>query len=165
MNARLPRWVSLAQPVGVRSCRDFQGGVGEGGSWQWVGHPHAVIHDLRVMAGGLTDLEFTMLRAELKGRMGRAARGELNLQRGVDRAEVVQCRRQERVLELRLEDRQERPPGCERWKVRFYYSEPAHERGVLLALSVKAKVGGQSGLDDQNRHMDEASRRLDAHYE
>lgn len=164
MASRRLVWVDLQKPEGFRSCRDVHGRPGRGGSWHYAGDPTFVLTDLRELKTCVTHIELVMLTREFKAKLDRATRGELYLERGEHRQEVVQCQRQQRVLEVRLDDRQERPPGSGRWKVRFYYSEPEHEPEVLLALSVQVKVAGRPGLNDQNRHIDEAAQRLDEHY-
>lgn len=158
------RWVAIADPVGLRSCCDPGDNPGLGGEWTLAGEPKAMLTDLERLSGLVSDLEFTMLRAELRKKFSRASQGKLRLTRNEHREEVVQSERQRRILEIRLNDRQERPPGTVAWKIRCYYSEPAHQQHMLLALAIRAKPPGRSGLDEQNRHMDEASDRLDDHY-
>lgn len=108
-----------------------------------------------------------MVRAELRQKMLRAEAGLLHLQRGSASGyahEVTQLARDDRILELRLDDRQERPPGTSGLKMRLYYTEPAHEHGCLLYLLLEPKPPGLGGLYDQDRHIDIASERLHNHY-
>lgn len=164
MRFRGRQWVTIAEPVGRRSCYDPWGQPGQGGKWTLAGEPKVMLTDLERLSGLVPDLEFTMLRAELRKKFSRASQGRLHLTRNEHREEVVQSERQRRILEIRLDDRQERPPGAGAWKVRCYYTEPAHQERMLLALAIHAKPPGRAGLAEQNRHMDEAADRLDNHY-
>ncbi|WEV78227.1 hypothetical protein O9K63_00495 [Janibacter cremeus] len=98
------RWVTIADPVGLRSCYDPWGNPGLGGERTLAGQPKAMLTDLETLSGLVSDLEFTMLRAELRKKFSRASQGKLRLTRNEHREEVVQSERQRRILEIRLND-------------------------------------------------------------
>ena len=159
----------LAEPPGVRSCRDIFDSPGTGGEWGFPGEPTEQVgwfsNDLHLQVEDLCEDEQSLMRYEIRDVMQRASRGELFLRRTKDEeGDAEQMVRDERILEMKLSDRQERPPGVEPWKIRVYYTEPAHEYRCLLFLHLKGKRGGEEGLAEQNRHIDEAARRLDEHY-
>ena len=66
------------------------------------------------------------------------------------------------VLELRFSQRVQYPTG--KRAVRLYFSEPAHEDRVLLAVLLAAKPATKDGLDLQDDHIADAQKRLDEHY-
>ena len=104
-----------------------------------------------------------MVRQELAEVMRRAEGGLLDLKRAPgDVGAAEQMRRDDRVLEIKLMDRQDRQGG--QWKIRVYYSEPAHVYEQLLLLSIRGKHPGHVGLGEQDGHIDVAGERLDDQY-
>lgn len=152
----------LALPPGVRSCRRPDTTQGQGGYWKRCDLPvgsHA--DDYAECLDHLTTHARAFLSAELRNLRARATTGELYLQREVDHGEVVQSASRSRLLELRF-TKQLADEGEQH--TRLYYTEPAHEDGLLLHLAMAWKRPGPMGVDDQNGHMRQADRRLDHHY-
>lgn len=158
----------LAQPPGVRSCRnglqDGQpGAVGSGGTWldcTLLFGEHQT--DLAACLEGLGEFERTYLIAELRILTMRAEAGALYFRpRKDDAGEVTQSHIRPRVLEIVMTKRR----GEEgQQQTRIYFTEPAHEPGVLLHLLLAWKRPGPAGLEEQDGHMIQADRRLDHHY-
>lgn len=148
----------LAEPPGVRSCRD-------GGEWTWCrasgGRPHVLLEVEELKKRIKTDVERNAMVAELADRMRLAEQGDLKYDEG-EGGDVVQMEVAKRVLEVRLPDRHDE--DGERHHVRMYFTEPAHVDRQLLALKLAWKHPGEIGLEEQNQHAIEASNRADNHF-
>lgn len=79
-----------------------------------------------------------------------------------DGGDVMQMSVAPNVLEMRLVDRHD--DDGERHHVRLYFTEPDHVPEQLLALKVAWKHPGRIGLEEQNGHAREASKRADDHF-
>lgn len=155
--------VTLASPPGVRSCRQPDGTPGQGGYWdrcKLLLSSHA--DDFTACTQHLTPHARAFLAAEIRNMRARATTGELHLQRpGDDQGEVVLSHHRPRILEMRF-TKQRGDEGEQH--TRLYYTEPNHEHGLLLHLSLAWKRPGPMGLAEQDGHMRQADRRLDHHY-
>ncbi|WP_191090925.1 hypothetical protein [Serinicoccus hydrothermalis] len=100
--------------------------------------------------------------AELRNLLMRAQVGELVYRPNRDaEGDVALSHIRPRVLEIAM-TKQRGEEGEQH--TRFYFTEPAHEEGVLLKLLMAWKRPGRVGLEEQNGQMIQADRRLDWHY-
>lgn len=144
--------MALAQPPGVRSCRD-------GGTWDWVrvnNGVNPVLTEIESFCRGLARADAAAWKAEVAFFMEEATLGHWAF--GHDRTVAFMARSRD-VLELRLNDWSGGLPG--KRHVRLYFTEPAGHPGLLLALKLAWKVPGPIGVEQQNEHIDEAQRRYD----
>ncbi|WP_165216318.1 hypothetical protein [Schaalia sp. ZJ1691] len=146
----------IAQPPGIRSTK-------EGGYWENAKSKDGRIYlqdDFRAIRANvsLTDKGWAMFLAELNKAMTRAENGRWNFDTTRDKGIVCQTRRHEEVLEARLKTTVDADGA--HWLVRLYFTEPECEEGLLLSLCMGWKVPGQAGLDQQDRHIDQAYERF-----
>lgn len=146
----------LAQPPGVRSCRD-------GGKWEvcrnerganyWMG-------EVEALKAALTEVEFALSQQELRQKMAAAMEGELTYGSGAE-FDVEQMASAPDVLEIRLDTRT--GDNDQTMMIRLYFSEPEELPGRLVALMLAWKRPGPIGVDLQTKQAQVASRRLNEH--
>jgi len=145
--------VVLATPHGVRSCK-------AGGYWaNCHASPDWKQQLAAVRAISSSEDDYRLLKREVSRFVGAAAKGDLTYGKTAD---VYKMASADLVLELRFNQRVEYPDGSR--AVRLYFSEPAHEDDVMLAVLLAAKPATASGLELQNEHISDAQQRLDDHY-
>lgn len=152
----------LAQPPGVRSCRDEGGHQGEGGEWTFCRKPNGgqdFTHMVDALTAGIAQADTDLILAELNEFMRLAEQGRLTFDRG-DGGLVCRMRVAEDVLELRVTTHR---VGKKVRHVRLYFTEPAADVGSLLAITVTGKPAGQVGLVQQDRDARFAARRFGEH--
>lgn len=157
--------VRLADPPGVRSCRD-------GGSWE-MGRDRlggqCFVADLDRLKAAMPESARVSWAEDIRTKMKRAERGECTFgptrQDDVDQMACAPI-----VLELRVDDYfgvdPDDPDGEPHQRhTRLYFTEPADEPEQLLLLSLISKCPGPVGLDEQNEHAYRARDRAYEHRE
>lgn len=155
--------VRLADPPGVRSCRD-------GGSWE-MGRDRlggqCFLADLDRLRAAMPESAGVSWAQDIHTKMKRAERGECTFgptqQDDVDQMACAPI-----VLELRLVDYfgvdPDDPDGePHRRHTRLYFTEPADEPDQLLLLGLMSKCPGPVGLGEQNVHACRARDRAHEH--
>lgn len=147
--------VHLAEPPGARSC-------GRGGTWQCCRGPgnrntNYWMAEFEALLFQCSEADRRLLRSELKRKMERATRGDLVFGKSRDVYRIQVC---PIVLELRVRSSPGTPSG--KRVVRLYFSEPAHEQGMLLAAKLAWKP--PLGKAEQNEHAKEAGERIRAFF-
>lgn len=159
--------MQLAQPPGVRSCfKDVGKSIaGEGGEWEYCRNQNgstSFFDECRDLTGWMCTIDRNAFLAELADLLDRATKGRLVRGNG-SLADVSKMESAEVVLEIRV---RQKPRNAKREKqhVRIYFTEPAHETGVLLMLHIASKRPDKMGVKEQNGHIMTAQRRADAHF-
>lgn len=162
-SARYHPRMMLEQPVGARSC-------GSGGEWAVAVDTDDVAYvtlETRALMDECTGpVQKAMVKSEIAQRMAQARSGDLSLVRKlasgrrVGDVEFMECTRC--VLEIRLESDTGEDEG--RRHVRLYFTEPAQEPSVLLALMLASKAPLDLGLQEQTEHAKTAEGRAIRHY-
>lgn len=145
----------LAQPPGVRSCRDggtfdFCRSASTGGNY--------VMTEFERLASALASADLELTRQEMFVKLHRAEGGHLDFGTAAESADVTQMEIAPTVLELRLTTR--RGEGGD-MLIRLYFTEPEERDHTLLGLKLGWKRPGPLGLEEQNRHARCAARRAD----
>lgn len=151
------------EPPGRRSTR--QGNrPGDGGEWvncrNMRGETTVICDVSRLRQGAASELDAKVLAHEIRNKLNRATEGKLRFDSASSPGEVKLMAITGFVLEIVLTNRittmdDDSPDGQSRM-VRIYYAEPDRLPGVLLMLSIRAKVPGTIGLEEQNMHAIEA---------
>jgi hypothetical protein len=149
--------VRLAQPPGVRSCRD-------GGKWDFCRNAASggnyVMVEIGKLENALAPADGQLIRQELLVKMRRAEDGVLDYGSGAVGGDVELMGIAPTVLELRLSSR---PGEYGALLLRLYFTEPEGHERLLLALKLAWKRPGPLGLAEQNGHARTAARRADEH--
>jgi hypothetical protein len=149
--------VKLAQPPGVRSCRD-------GGKWDFCRNAanggNYVMVEIGHLENALAPADGQLIRQELLVKMRRAQDGVLDYGPAAVGGDVELMGIAPTVLELRLSSRRGEDGVLH---IRMYFTEPEERDSVLLALKLAWKRPGPLGLEEQNGHARNAARRADEH--
>lgn len=149
-----PSIVKLAEPHGVRSCK-------EGGQWEQCRESATfAAEQAAIKQVSRSEMDFRLLRREIASRMAAAMEGRLIFG---DRADVSKTRRSDYVLELRFDQRLQYPNEVR--AVRLYFSEPDVLPQTMLIAKLAAKPASREGLDMQDDHIDEADLRVRKHFD
>lgn len=153
----------LAQPPGIRSCR-------EGGEWEDAhspGDPRQpyVRYEMDQFKALMPEGEYFLLAKEIVEMMKDAKAGALNfVQRepsGRRQGDVDQMAVAPTVLELRFDTTTGAQDGSR--IVRLYFTEPVELPGSLVARKLASKYPDDAGLDEQSAQAREAAIRGDQH--
>lgn len=149
--------VKLAQPPGVRSCRD-------GGKWAVCRNAanggNYLMGEIAQLDRALAPADGQLVRQELWMKWQRAQDGVLKFGAAAEGGDVELMSVAPTVLELRL---MSRPGECGALLLRLYFTEPEGHERLLLALKLAWKRPGPLGLAEQNGHARTAARRADEH--
>jgi hypothetical protein len=157
--------VRLAEPPGVRSCRD-------GGKWE-MGRDRSgnqrFVGDLDRLKASMPESARANWLQDIHTRMKRAERGQCTFG-PTSSHDVDQMACAPIVLELRMSDyfgrNPEDPDGDPHERhTRLYFTEPEHSSGQLLLLGVMSKCPGPVGLEEQNKAAVQAKNRAFEHFE
>ena len=150
--------MKLAQPPGVRSCRD-------GGKWAFCRNAanggNYVMVEIGNLENALAPADGQLIRQELLVKMRRAEDGALDYGSGAVGGDVELMGIAPTVLELRLTSRRGDDGTLH---IRLYFTEPEERDGLLLALKLAWKRPGRLGLEEQNGHAQIAERRADEEF-
>lgn len=159
-------WSGLHLPVAGRSCRLSEDRAGLGGAWVDVEASVGLTidDDYDALYSMLDQQEEALLLAEIEDLLMQASLGTLIYESRAPadaRIDVKQMSLDKRILELRLGPRQTR--GLAKILTRIYFTEPKGHDRMLLMLHVNAKNTANEKRAEQNNHITNAGRRLDAH--
>lgn len=153
---------TLANPR--RTCKDTDGNAGPGGEWFYprerFNNGNILFKaDLAALKARIAPIGFPMLMAEIKAKMERGSRGELEYGHG-EAFDVEKIASTDYVLEIRLDKKMGDVP-MEHLHTRIYFNEPSRELDTLKFLAMDCKHDDdRGGHDEQNTHAVRAEGRL-----
>lgn len=156
--------MKLDQPPGIRSCYQSPDTPGLGGSWDSgrLANGGTSVHvSFDRLFASMDRNEVVMLRSELDDSMRLAERGTLTYGVKASEGDVCQMDCAPNVLELRLDDYEYFDVDSNSYmprKFRAYFSEPKALPGMLILLSIHAKIPGEIGLLEQDEHAKDAEK-------
>lgn len=145
--------VGLAQPPGTRSC-------GTGGEWQCCRAPgkhntNYWLAEYEALRRQCSRADSVLIMTELRDRMREA---ELGRHTCGPHGSIDHMDADELILEIRVRSKPKFPDGDKR-VLRLYFSEPAHEPGMLLAAMLAWKPD-KPGRAIQDKQIVEAGQRV-----